>query len=50
MGLLLSHTHLHYENNSLQSLFYTDRLIIMYAVCDSSTEPEVILPKNKKAF
>ena len=33
MGLLLSYTHLHGENNSLQSAFYTDRLIIMY-VCD----------------
>ena len=27
MGLLLSHTHLHRENNGLQSGFYTDRLL-----------------------
>ena len=26
MGLLLSHTHLQDENNSLQTVFYTDRL------------------------
>ena len=27
MGLLLSHTHLHGENNGLQSAFHTDRLL-----------------------
>ena len=32
MGLLLSQTHLRGENNSPQSAFYTDCLIIMY-VC-----------------
>ena len=28
MGLLLSHTHLHGENNSPQSAFYTDRFFV----------------------
>lgn len=29
MGLLLSHSHWHGENNSLQSAFYTDQLLIL---------------------
>ena len=39
MGLLLSHTHLHGENNSPQSAVYTDHIIIMYAYVINQQAP-----------
>ena len=39
-GLLLSHTHLHGENNSPQSAVYTDHLIIMYAYVINQQGPK----------
>ena len=37
MGLLLSRTHLHGENNSPQPAFYTDRLQISLSLLDDFT-------------
>ena len=34
MGLLLSCSHLHGENNSLQSVFYTDRCFLENGILD----------------